>query len=174
MRIPLQLISFSILILGIVPGSAQTPGSDLKPLQEEGESHREGKSLDREYYEYYFKTLPNPDIVEKAKLEYNLIRHLKLEMRKRDPDKMTPEELKKVTSASVKYERVFEDSIWMRGIRSQMKYLKFKEYMYVVIYEKYYCFISYEVNPARYIQEPFQVQLVFQKESIFNTTLPSP
>lgn len=46
--------------------------------------------------------------------------------------------------------------------------------MFVIVYEKYYCFISYEMNPARYIQEPYQVQLIFKKDSAFNTTLPQP
>ncbi|EQA46421.1 hypothetical protein LEP1GSC050_0416 [Leptospira broomii serovar Hurstbridge str. 5399] len=176
MPTPLLSIITLFAVLGLFPIFAQTqnPKEAISGAEEGAEIHQDGKSLDREYYEYYFKTLPNTDIVEKAKLEYNLIRHLKLELRKRDAVKMTPEELKKVTSAAVRYERVFEDSIWMRGIRNQMKYIKFKDYMYVIIYEKYYCFISYEMNPSRYIQEPFQVQLIFQKENPFNTILPAP
>lgn len=152
---------------------AQSSNSS-KPAIEEEEVHKDGKSLDKEYYEYYFKTLPDNDKLEKSKLEYNLIRHLKLEIRKRDADRISSEELKKINSNSVRYERVFEDSIWMRGIRKQFQHLRFKDYMYVVVYEKYYCFISYEMNPSRYIQEPFQVQLIFQKENPFQTTLPQP
>ncbi len=176
MRKPFPFITALILLLFSVGISAQEAGKD-KPstsTEEDGEAHKDGKSLDKEYYEYYFKTLPNTDLLEKEKLEYNLIRSLKLELRKRDTQKMNPEELKKVNSRSVRYERVFEDSIWMRGIRKQLQHLKFREYMYVVVYEKYYCFISYEMNPARYIQEPYQVQLIFQKENPFHSTLPQP
>lgn len=172
MRTPIFLILI-ISVLSFFSGLYSQEAAKGKPV-EEGEVHSDLKSLDKEYYEYYFKTLPNTDIIEKEKLEYNLIRSLKFELRKVDPEKMSPEELKKVNSSSVRYERVFEDSIWMRGIRKQMGFIRFKEYMYVIVYDRYYCFISYEMNPSRYIQTPFQVQLIFKRDSNYNTTLPQP
>ncbi|PJZ70935.1 hypothetical protein CH373_07295 [Leptospira perolatii] len=167
---------YSILaILFMYASLLSAQGSEKeKVAAEEGEVHREGSALDKEYYEYYFKTLPNTELIAKAKLEYNIIRSLKLELRKRDPQKMTLEELKKVTPGTIRYERVYEDSIWMRGIRNQMQEIKFQDYMYIVVYEKYYCYISYEMNPAKYVQEPYQVQLIFQKENPFTTILPPP
>ncbi|TGM88833.1 hypothetical protein [Leptospira licerasiae] len=175
MRTPIFPILIALILLTSAGLYSQEPSKGKPSSEEEGEVHKDGRSLDKEYYEYYFKTLPNLDVLEKEKLEYNLIRSLKLELRKRDPEKMTSEELKKINANSVRYERVFEDSIWMRGIRKQMQYLKFKDFMFVIVYEKYYCFISYEMNPARYIQEPYQVQLIFKKDSAFNTTtLPQP
>lgn len=173
MRTPI----FPILIISVLSSFGDLYSQDAgkgKPVETDGEVHNDLKSLDKEYYEYYFKTLPNTDIIEKEKLEYNLIRSLKFELRKIDPEKMSPEELKKVNSSSVRYERVFEDSIWMRGIRKQMGFIRFREYMYVIVYDKYYCFISYEMNPSRYIQTPFQVQLIFKRDSNYNSTLPQP
>ncbi|PKA16248.1 hypothetical protein [Leptospira haakeii] len=173
MRTPIFLILIISVLLPFGALYSQDTGKG-KPVETEGEVHSDLKSLDKEYFEYYFKTLPNTDIIEKEKLEYNLIRSLKFELKKVDPEKMSPEELKKVNSSSVRYERVFEDSIWMRGIRKQMGHIRFKEYMYVIVYNKYYCFISYEMNPSRYIQTPFQVQLIFKRDSNYNTTLPQP
>ncbi|TGK01952.1 hypothetical protein EHQ53_14530 [Leptospira langatensis] len=174
MRTPIFLTLISTLMF-LSPAAWAQDVQKGKPLPDDGgEVHKDGQSLDKEYYEYYFKTLPNTDTLEKEKLEYNLIRSLKLELRKRDAEKMNPEELKKVNASSVRYERVFEDSIWMRGIRKQLGHLKFKDYMFVIVYDKYYCFISYEMNPARYIQEPYQVQLIFKKENPFTSTLPQP
>lgn len=174
MRKPIFLTAILLSFFLSAGLHSQEAGKNKPASEEENEIHKDGKSLDKEYYEYYFKTLPDIDQLEKAKLEYNLIRSLKLELRKRDTEKMNSEELKKVNASSVRYERVFEDSIWMRGIRKQMQHLKFREYMYVVVYDKYYCFISYEMNPARYILEPYQVQLIFKKENPFTTIPPQP
>ncbi|WP_051185334.1 hypothetical protein [Leptospira alstonii] len=152
---------------------AQTPVSG--PTSEEnGDVHKkDAATLDKEYYDYYFRTVPDVDALEKAKLEYNLIRSFKLELRRREPS-VSPDFLKQIKAASVRYERVRSDSIWMRGIRNQMKHIRFQEYMYIVIYDKYFLYISYEINPSRYVMEPYQVQLIFQKENPFFIKLPDP
>lgn len=106
-------------------------------------------------------------------MEYNLIRSFKLELRKREPS-ITQDYLKQIKAASIRYERVNSDSIWMRGIRNQMQHIRFQEYMYIVIYDKYFLYISYEINPSRYVMEPYQVQLIFQKENPFFIKLPDP
>ncbi|WP_051061407.1 hypothetical protein [Leptospira weilii] len=151
----------------------QTPVSG-PPSEDNADVHKkDAPTLDKEYYEYYFRTVPDVDALEKAKLEYNLIRSFKLELKRREPS-VSADFLKQIKAASVRYERVRPDSIWMRGIRNQMKHIRFQEYMYIVIYDKYFLYISYEINPSRYVMEPYQVQLIFQKENPFFIKLPDP
>nr|WP_241548296.1 hypothetical protein [Leptospira yasudae] len=172
-RLRIQLLL--IFLLGSADYmSAQGTAPVSKPPEENGDIHKkDAASLDKEYYEYYFRTIPDVGALEKAKLEYNLIRSFKLELRRREPT-VTQEYLKQIKASSIRYERVQPDSIWMRGIRNQMQHIKFQEYMYIVIYEKYFLYISYEINPSRYVMEPYQVQLIFQKENPFFIKLPDP
>ncbi|AOP36233.1 hypothetical protein A0128_19580 [Leptospira tipperaryensis] len=175
-RFRVQLLFTFLILSGIV--YAEEPSAPIsapisKAPEESGDSHKNAASLDKEYYEYYFRTIPDVDALEKAKLEYNLIRSFKLELRRREPE--TPREyLKQINASSIRYERAQPDSIWMRGIKNQMQHIKFKEYMYIVIYDKYFCYISYDMNPARYVMEPYQVQLIFKKENPFFIKLPDP
>lgn len=150
------------------PLLSQGTQSSAGPAPEENADihKKDASTLDKEYYEYYFRTIPDVGALEKAKLEYNLIRSFKLELRKREPS-ITQDYLKQIKAASIRYERVNSDSIWMRGIRNQMQHIRFQEYMYIVIYDKYFLYISYEINPSRYVMEPYQVQLIFQKENPF-------
>ncbi|TGM07928.1 hypothetical protein EHQ76_04195 [Leptospira barantonii] len=168
----LLLTSASLLTAQTTPTSA--PVSPPANPEENGDVHKkDAATLDKEYYEYYFRTIPDVDALEKAKLEYNLIRSFKLELRRREPS-VTQEYLKQIKAASIRYERVQGNSIWMRGIRNQMQHIRFQEYMYIVIYDKYFLYISYEMNPSRYVMEPYQVQLIFQKENPFFIKLPDP
>ncbi|PJZ41586.1 hypothetical protein CH370_09035 [Leptospira kmetyi] len=168
----LLLTSANVLSAQNAPTSA--PVSQPANPEENGDVHKkDAATLDKEYYEYYFRTIPDVDALEKAKLEYNLIRSFKLELRRREPS-VTPEYLKQIRAASIRYERVQGNSIWMRGIRNQMQHIRFQEYMYIVIYDKYFLYISYEMNPSRYVMEPYQVQLIFQKENPFFIKLPDP
>ncbi|ASV07846.1 hypothetical protein ACO2J1_13595 [Leptospira interrogans] len=157
------------------PLLSQGTQSSAGPAPEENADihKKDASTLDKEYYEYYFRTIPDVGALEKAKLEYNLIRSFKLELRKREPS-ITQDYLKQIKAASIRYERVNSDSIWMRGIRNQMQHIRFQEYMYIVIYDKYFLYISYEINPSRYVMEPYQVQLIFQKENPFFIKLPDP
>ncbi|EKO53714.1 hypothetical protein LEP1GSC131_3131 [Leptospira kirschneri str. 200802841] len=157
------------------PLLSQGTQSSAGPVPEENADihKKDASTLDKEYYEYYFRTIPDVGALEKAKLEYNLIRSFKLELRKREPS-ITQDYLKQIKAASIRYERVNPDSIWMRGIRNQMQHIRFQEYMYIVIYDKYFLYISYEINPSRYVMEPYQVQLIFQKENPFFIKLPDP
>ncbi len=157
------------------PLLSQGTQSSAGPVPEENaDIHKKNAgTLDKEYYEYYFRTIPDVDALEKAKLEYNLIRSFKLELRKREPS-ITQDYLKQIKATNIRYERVNPDSIWMRGIRNQMQHIRFQEYMYIVIYDKYFLYISYEINPSRYVMEPYQVQLIFQKENPFFIKLPDP
>ncbi|MDV6236412.1 hypothetical protein CH379_012320 [Leptospira ellisii] len=171
---------FVLLVLVVGAIYAEEPSSPISPppgnnREENGEIHKDkdAASLDKEYYEYYFRTVPDAGALEKAKLEYNLIRSFKLELRKREPS-TSQEYLKNINASSIRYERVYGDSIWMRGIRGQLQHIKFQEYMYIVIYDKYFCYISYELNPYKYVMEPFQVQLIFKKENPFYIKLPDP
>ncbi|PJZ57143.1 hypothetical protein CH367_10325 [Leptospira barantonii] len=168
----LLLTSANVLTAQTTPTSA--PVSQPANPEENGDVHKkDAATLDKEYYEYYFRTIPDIDALEKAKLEYNLIRSFKLELRRREPS-VTQEYLKQIKAASIRYERVQGNSIWMRGIRNQMQHIRFQEYMYIVIYDKYFLYISYEMNPSRYVMEPYQVQLIFQKENPFFIKLPDP
>ncbi|ASV13395.1 hypothetical protein [Leptospira santarosai] len=167
LRIQLLLI---LLLFGKNVLFSQTPAV---PEESEDVHKKNAAALDKEYYEYYFRTIPDVDALEKAKLEYNLIRSFKLELRRREPS-LSPDYLKQIKAANIRYERVGADSIWMRGIRNQMQHIRFQEYMYIVIYDKYFLYISYEINPSRYVMEPYQVQLIFQKENPFFIKLPDP
>ncbi|XDD52227.1 hypothetical protein AB3N59_19940 [Leptospira sp. WS92.C1] len=164
---------FTGVLYSQAPVSPVSPIPKTSTIDEPVEVHKDASALDKEYYEYYFRTIPDVDSLEKAKLEYNLIRSFKLELRKREPE-TSQSYLKGIKSSSVRYERVKSDSIWMRGIRSQMQHIRFQEYMYIIIYDKYFCYISYEINPSRYVMEPFQVQLIFKKENPFFIKLPDP
>ncbi|EMM71570.1 hypothetical protein M9Y82_08865 [Leptospira weilii] len=172
-RLRIQL--FLVLLLSgknvLFAQSVQAPVSG--PEESEDVHKKNAAALDKEYYEYYFRTVPDVDALEKAKLEYNLIRSFKLELRRREPS-LSPDYFKQIKATNIRYERVLADSIWMRGIRNQMQHIRFQEYMYIVIYDKYFLYISYEMNPSRYVMEPYQMQLIFQKENPFFIKLPDP
>ncbi|WP_039941090.1 hypothetical protein [Leptospira alexanderi] len=171
LRIQLLLVLFLSGKNVLFAQSAQGPVSGSE--ESEDVHKKNAASLDKEYYEYYFRTIPDVDALEKAKLEYNLIRSFKLELRRREPS-LSPDYFKQIKATSIRYERVLADSIWMRGIRNQMQHIRFQEYMYIVIYDKYFLYISYEMNPSRYVMEPYQMQLIFQKENPFFIKLPDP
>ncbi|ABJ77451.1 hypothetical protein [Leptospira borgpetersenii] len=171
LRIQLLLVLFLFGKNILFAQSVQAPVSGLEEIEDVHKKN--AATLDKEYYEYYFRTVPDVDALEKAKLEYNLIRSFKLELRRREPS-LSPDYLKQIKATSIRYERVLADSIWMRGIRNQMQHIRFQEYMYIVIYDKYFLYISYEMNPLRYVMEPYQVQLIFQKENPFFIKLPDP
>lgn len=169
LRIQLLLVLFLFGKNILFAQSVQAPVSGLEEIEDVHKKN--AATLDKEYYEYYFRTVPDVDALEKAKLEYNLIRSFKLELRRREPS-LSPDYLKQIKATSIRYERVLADSIWMRGIRNQMQHIRFQEYMYIVIYDKYFLYISYEMNPSRYVMEPYQVQLIFQKETLFLSNYP--
>lgn len=125
------------------------------------EDHEEKSGLDRKYYEKHYKNLPSETAKTKAKLEYNLIRQLKREILGRDYSKENLEKIKEIAPANIQYERVTRESKWVRGIKKALPHIKEMEYMYIVKYEKYICFINFHVNPENYISEPYQRELVF-------------
>lgn len=138
------------------------------------EDHDAKSGLDKEYYDYYFKTLPEYKNKDKAKLNFNLIRHLKKEILSQDFSKPTQEAVSKISPDNVQFERVNSDSIWVRGIKSQKPYIKYREYMYVVKHEKYFCFMTFEINPEDYLQQARQVELIQDLDDKFKITVPKP
>ncbi|MBE7413445.1 MAG: hypothetical protein L6Q54_06585 [Leptospiraceae bacterium] len=124
--------------------------------------------MDKEYYEYYFTTLPDSAKLKKEKLEFNLIKTFKTEINKRDYP-ACKDLLPQITAKSVQYEKVTPESIWVRGIKDVLGYLPYKEYMYIIKFQKYLAYISYETDPSKYVQAPFQMELIFKKDNIFDS-----
>jgi len=129
--------------------------------------------LDKEYYEYYFTTIPDAGKLQKEKLEFNLTRLFKTEIQRRDFP-ACKDILPQIKPGSVKYEKVSPESIWVRGIKVALGYIRYTDHMYVVKYQKYFAFISFELDPSKYIQTPFQMELIFRKENIFDSKVPEP
>ncbi|MCE9499044.1 MAG: hypothetical protein K8R21_00765 [Leptospira sp.] len=150
----------------------QNPGTNQGQPQPAQNADQQGV-LDKEYYEYYFTTLPDAGKLQKEKLESNLTRLFKTEIQKRDYP-ACKELLPQIKPASLKYEKVTSDSIWVRGIKDVLGYIRYTDHMYVVKYQKYLAFISFELDPAKYIQNPFQLELIFKKENIFDAKSSEP
>ena len=138
------------------------------------ENHDAKEGQDKEFYEYYYKTQVENLPLKKAKLEYNLIKTLKKEILSRDYSKANIEAIKKIESSNIKYERVYRDSKWVRGVLAQMTHLSVKDYMYIVKYDKYMCFMTFETNPESYLQEARQSQLIFSGTDKFEIVVPKP
>ncbi len=169
-----------ILIVSLALGgtinsiTGQDTASANKTTAAGEENHDAKDGQDKEFYEYYYKTQVENLPLKKAKLEYNLIKTLKKEISSRDYSKATLEAVKKIDSSNVKYERVYRDSKWVRGILAQMTHLSVKDFMYVVKYDKYMCFMTFETNPESYLQEARQSQLIFSGTDKFEIVVPKP
>lgn len=161
------LTSFTIPLFG--QSTANTPKSDPNL-----ENHEEKEGQDKELFEYYYKTRPENLPPNKAKLEYNLIKTLKKEILSRDYSSETLNSLKKIDATNIKYERVYRESKWLRGYMVQNTHLKYGEFMYVAKYDKYMCFMSFDVNPESYLQQARHSQLVFEGKDKFEITIPKP
>ena len=146
------------------PVSAENPATK-EPQKKESES---SSVMDKEYYEYYFTTVPDSAKLKKEKLEFNLVRTFKSEINKRDYP-ACKELLPQINSKSIQYEKVTSESIWVRGIKDVFGYLPYTEHMYIVKFQKYFAYVTYEMDPSKYVQAPFQMELIFKKDNIFDS-----
>ncbi|WP_411821403.1 hypothetical protein [Leptospira sp. 'Mane'] len=170
------LIFITALSLGFASATltAQDTTNPNKTASSTEEDHDAKEGQDKEFYEYYYKTIAESQPLKKAKLEYNLIKALKKEITSRDTTKEAKESIKKIDSASIKYERVYRESKWVRGIMGQMPHISSRDFMFIVKYDKYMCFVSYDVNPESYLQEARQAQLIFEGKDKFEIAIPKP
>ncbi|TGN19698.1 hypothetical protein [Leptospira idonii] len=173
-RLKFTLIFLVALSLGPVAGSVfgQEAAKPTGGAEEENHDAKEGQ--DKEFYEYYYKTQAENQPLKKAKLEYNLIKTLKKEILSRDYSKETIEAIKKIDASNVKYERVYRESKWVRGFMNQMPHLSTGDFMYIIKYDKYMCFITFDVNPESYLQPAKQSQLIFVGKDNFEIVIPKP
>ncbi len=159
-------------VLGQTASTTTPPAPTSTTTEEEKHEARDGS--DKEFYESYYKNMPENLPMSKAKLEYNLIKTIKREIIGFDFSKDTMELTKKIDANNIKYERVSRDSKWVRGILTSMPYINNKEYMYVVRHDKYLCFMTFEANPEKYIQQARQAKLTFPPKDTFDVVVPKP
>jgi len=176
-RYKFTLIFLVSLLIGgtstlIIGQTATNPDKTTTATLEENHDAKEGQ--DKEFYEYYYKTQAENLPLKKAKLEYNLIKTLKKEIMSRDYSKANMDLIKKIDGANIKYERVYRESKWVRGFLAQMPHLAVKDFMYVVKFDKYMCFMTFETNPESYLQEARQSQLIFSGTDKFEIVIPKP
>jgi|JI8StandDraft_1071087.scaffolds.fasta_scaffold76355_2 hypothetical protein len=150
--------------------SEPKPNSPIEPDKEE---HEDTYGLDKEYYEKYYKFLPENQGKNKAKLEYNLIKNLKREIIGRNYSKQVLEKIKSINPSNIQYERVTRNSKWVRGIKNAQPHIIEKDYMYIVKHAEYMCFITFEMNPELYIFEPHYRELVYDGAGKFDIVVPS-
>ncbi|MDF3819958.1 hypothetical protein P3G55_08620 [Leptospira sp. 96542] len=167
----LTLILFFVVAVSISAQDTKPQNTPNEVIQEDHDT-KEGK--DKELFEYYYKTRPENLPPNKAKLEYNLIKSLKKEILSRDYSKENLEGIKKIDATNIQYERVYRESKWLRGFMVQNTHLSYGEFMYVVKYDKYMCFVNFDVNPEMYLQQSRQSQLVFEAKDRFEIVIPKP
>ncbi|TGL20973.1 hypothetical protein [Leptospira yanagawae] len=175
MELSKKSLLFSLVFsLAVVSISAQDTKPQTTPTDVNQENHDAKEGQDKELFEYYYKTRPENLPPNKAKLEYNLIKTLKKEIMSRDYSKESAESIKKIDATNIQYERVYRESKWLRGFMTQNTHLNYMEFMYVVKYDKYMCFVTFDVNPENYLQQSRQSQLVFAGKDKFEITIPKP
>jgi len=140
--------------------------------EEVDENHEDKPGLDRIYFETYYRNLPTDRAKSKAKLEYNLIYNLRREILARDYSEENLKKVKEINPSNIRYERITRDSKWVRGMKKALPHLKEMEYMYIVKFEKYLCFINFHANPEDYILEPYQRELVFDGSDKYDIVIP--
>jgi hypothetical protein len=168
-----QGIAIFFFLLAIAGLNAQNASESGKPILADEENHDKDGSLDREYFETYYRYLPENAPKNKAKLEYNLIKNLKREILSKNYSKSTLEKIKEINPSNIQYERITRDSRWMRGIKKALPHLKEMEYMYIVKHGDYLCFISFAMNPEDYLFEPHQMELVYNQTGKYDIVVPA-
>ncbi|WCL47714.1 hypothetical protein [Leptospira sp. GIMC2001] len=168
--IALFLFSGAGFIAQDVPNETNTTAG--QPILNDEEEHDSAAGLDRDYYEKYYKYLPENMAKSKAKLEYNLIRNIKREIIGRDYSKANLELIKNINPSNIQYERVTRNSKWVRGIKKALPHILEKDYMYVVKHGVYTCFITFEVNPENYLFEPHYRELVYDGAGKYDIVIP--
>lgn len=148
--------------------------NELNTVKEkEKPSSIDDDELDKEFYTYYYMNLPKylqKEDKDKKKLHSNLIQVFKKEIAKRDRS-VTREVLQDISPATSKIRRVFEDSKWMKKIKSELRYIQFTEYMYIIKYKKYITLILFHLDPEMHLQSPSQVEFIQVKEPDANQEL---
>lgn len=173
------ILLFCVISMGLSAQTATvTPVIEKKdpPVSKENTTQKEAQKdesekqtvMDKEYYEYYFTTLPDSAKLKKEKLEFNLVKTFKTEINKRDYP-ACKELLPQINSKSIQYEKITSESIWVRGIKDVLGYLPYTDHMYIIKFQKYLAYVSFEMDPSKYVQAPFQMELIYKKDNIFDS-----
>lgn len=173
MKESLTIIAAFLLSLSMYSQGTNSDAKPGEPVLADDQEHTESYGLDKEYYEKYYKYLPENIGKTKAKLEYNLIKNLKREIVGRNYSKESLAKIKEINPSNIQYERVTRNSKWVRGIQKALPHIKEKEYMYVVKHGEYMCFMTFDVNPENYIFEPHYRELIYDGAGKFDIVVPA-
>lgn len=170
-----KILSTTFVIFVAISSIQSQDSTAPKPTTDSDlENHDAKEGKDKELYEYYYKTRPENFPVNKAKLEYNLIKTLKKEIMSRDYSKESVEAIKKIDATNISYERVYRESKWVRGFMNQNTHISYSEFMYVAKHEKYMVFMTFDTNPESYLQPARHSQIVFSGKDKFEIVIPKP
>ena len=134
----------------------------------DGNMHAQGsqkKELDQEFYNDYLDSLPNRRAIRKKTLETNLLRVFKKLILRRDPFG-GPGFNKTLTSTAMRYKQVNLDSVFIRGLFHELKYLRPTPYMYIVGAGPYRTFVSFKADPRAFLVGEFQTRTLKRKKRI--------
>lgn len=138
-----------------------------KPKPEQIHLDDDSEDLDELFYNRYFMVSPKQFEKEEEKkssmLLTNLVRVFKNEVAKRDHT-ISKETLRDISSSTIKYKKVSEDSEAMKGIQQELKYIYFTKFMYIVKYKKYMSLILFQFDPGLHLQSPSQIEFLKIKD----------
>ncbi len=117
--------------------------------------------LDREFYNDYLDSIPDPNPRRKKVLETNLLQIIKRNVPRRDINGGR-EYAKTVKITDLVYKRVTLGSPFVRGIFKEIRYLKPTPHMYIVKTGKYMIFMTFVVDPRRFIVTSKQIKIVIK------------
>lgn len=153
--------------------TANKPVEEMVNKEKSNPDSFEDDELDKEFYTYYYMNLPKhlqKEEKSKSKLHSSLIQVFKKEISKRDRN-VTKETLSDISPSTAKFKRVLESSKWMKKIKSELRYIQFTEFMYIIKYKKYLTLILYQVDPELHIQTPSRVEFLMVKDPEVNREL---
>ena len=171
-----KLILLSLLATSVVfsqDKTAEDKTAAQKPAVSEEKHAETAGGAAKEYYQSYFDSLPDAQGSQKVKLEFNLVRNAKHAILRRDK-KASKELMDGLKPGAFTYEKVARNNIWMRGIKDIFPHIKYTEFMYVVKYNKYQVFISFDLDPGRYLLDPNQYEVVYKRENVFLSSPATP
>lgn len=149
-------ILYSALILLLL-----LPDAGASVLRDFPVSRLCAQDLDREFYNDYLDSLPDERVLRKNTLEENLLRVLKRIIPREDPESGNPF-VRTLKKGDFHYQRVTEESAFIRGLFQELPYLKPTEFMWVVKTGPYMLFVTFRFDPRRYLISEQQTRLVIK------------
>ena len=119
--------------------------------------------LEKEFYNDYLDSLPDVRAMRKKTLERNLLTAVKRIVPREDPLK-GPDHVRALEAKALIYKKIKADTVFVRGIFHEMPYLRPTPYMWIVKSGSYMLFVTFRVDPRKYIVNPFQVRAVIKRK----------